>query len=116
MLFTFILASLMFLFTGGAVILLCTWNHYEDALVTFIGGVVITALIGGTPLLFSKGELKMEENSYITINFTEKEIDEILVEYYGLEAENQSDKEWLEDAKAGLSEDDFKRIILEKIL
>lgn len=57
----------------------------------------------------------MEEN-YITIDFTEEEVDEILAEYYGLDIELPIDKEWLEDAKMGISEDDFKRIVLDKIL
>lgn len=94
---SFIIAAIVFLTTGGVVILL-----------------------GGAPLAISKtnqkiGGNKMEEN-YITIDFTEEEVDEILAEYYGLDIELPIDKEWLEDAKKGISEDDFKRIVLDKIL
>lgn len=57
----------------------------------------------------------MEEN-YITIDFTEEEVDEILTEYYGLDIKFPTDKELLEEAKTGISEGEFKRIVLEKIL
>lgn len=121
LIFTFIMGSLMLLFTGGAVLFLYVWNQYEDALVTLIAGVIMTAIIVGIPLAVSKEnqrteKIKMEENSYITIDFTEEEIDEILVEYYGLDTEYRPDKEWLEEAKTGLSEDDIKRIVLKKML
>jgi hypothetical protein len=117
---SFIIAAIVFLTTGGGVIFLCTQNRYEDALVTLIGGVIMSALIGGAPLAISKtnqkiGGNKMEEN-YITIDFTEEEVDEILAEYYGLDIKFPTDKELLEEKKMGISEDDFKRIVLEKIL
>lgn len=76
--------------------------------------------LGGAPLAISKtnqkiGGNKMEEN-YITIDFTEEEVDEILTEYYGLDIKFPTDKELLEEAKTGISEGEFKRIVLEKIL
>lgn len=116
---SFIVAAIVFLTTGGGVIFLCTQNRYEDALVTLIGGVIMSALIGGAPLAISKtnqkiGANKMEDN-YITIDFTE-EVDEILTEYYGLDIKYPIDKELLEEAKTGVSEGDFKRIVLDKIL
>lgn len=117
---SFIIAALIFFITGGGVMFLCMWNYYKEALYTLIIGVVFAAIIGGTSLAFSKpnqkiGGNKMEDN-YITIDFTEKEVDEILTEYYGLDIKFPTDKEILEETKTEISEDDFKRIVLEKIL
>ena len=56
------------------------------------------------------------EDNYITIDFTEEEVDEILTEYYGLDIELPTYKKLLEEVKEGILEDDFKWIILEKIL
>lgn len=120
LIFMFIMGLLMFLFTGGVALLLCVWNHYEDALVTLIVGVIMTAIIVGIPLAVLKEnqrteEIKMEENSYITIDFTEEEVGEILAKFYGLDIKYSTDKEELEDLKESLTEYDFKRIILDQL-
>lgn len=57
----------------------------------------------------------MEENSYITIDFTEEEVGEILAKFYGLDIKYPTDKEELEDLKKSLTEYDFKRIILDQL-
>lgn len=116
----FIIAIVLLLVTGASVLFLCICKGYKEAIQTFVLGVVIAVMVAGIPLFPTKANQKKEvnkmEDNYITIGFTEEEVDEIVAEYYGLDTEFQPDKEWLEDAKAELLEDDFKRIILEKIL
>lgn len=116
---SFIIAALIFLATGGGVLFLCMWDHYQEALYTFVIGVVMAAIIGGTPLLFLKtnqkmGGNKMEEN-YITVGFTEEEVDEILADYYGVDLDDDYEKEQFEDEKASISEYDLKTIILSRL-
>lgn len=62
LIFTFIMGSLMLLFTGGAVLLLYVWNQYKDALITLIVGVIMTAIIVGIPLAVSKKKSKNGED------------------------------------------------------
>lgn len=116
---SFIIASAIFLATGGGVLFLCMWNYYQEALYTLAIGVVMAAIIGGASLSFSKTNQKMEANkmeeNYITIGFTEEEVEEILADYYGIDLDNDYEKEQFEDEKASISEYDLKTIILSRL-
>lgn len=47
--------------------------------------------------------------------FKEEEVEEILADYYGIDLDNDYEKEQFEDEKASISEYDLKTIILSRL-
>lgn len=96
--FTFIIASLIFLVTGGAVLFLCMWNHYQEALFTFVIGVVVAVIIGGLPLAVEnqrKEQNAMNKKKYVKISVDElAELIEAKEELSALECGGIDNWEW----------------------